>query len=121
MFQIIQIDDDTVNNMAVERLGKKAGLDATFQSFTDPTDAVKYIKELTHHVDFIILDINMPKLSGWDVLDVFTNINLQIPVFMVTSSLDASERLKAQNHPLIRGFYVKPLAATDLQQMVSSL
>jgi CheY-like chemotaxis protein len=63
----------------------------------------------------------MPKLSGWEVLDIFININLKIPVFMVTSSLDNSERIKAVNHPLIKGFYIKPLTINDLQQMVASL
>ncbi|MFN4083590.1 MAG: response regulator [Bacteroidia bacterium] len=119
--KVVQIDDDIVNNMAVERLSRKAGYTNDFINFTDPTEALNFFKTEKVEADLIILDINMPKLSGWDLLEHFTILNINIPIVMVTSSLDVRERKRAADHPLIKGFFVKPLSVDTFKEIIEKV
>lgn len=39
-----------------------------------------------------ILDINMPRMTGWDFLEKISGIGFQLPVYMLTSSDDSGDR-----------------------------
>lgn len=118
---ILQIDDDIVNNMAIMRLAKKQNIDANFVNFTDPIEAIGYFrKNKFDNFDFIILDINMPKLSGWEVLLELEKLNINIPVLMVTSSIDPDEKDKAKSHKMLKGFFIKPITPFIFNQMLET-
>lgn len=108
--KIIQIDDDFINNMANERLLKKMGVAFTSKSFLDPTEALRYLADTTETYDLMLLDINMPRISGWEFLEQYKDLNKHMPIIMLTSSLDPNDQKRAKNSPLLTGFYIKPLS-----------
>lgn len=60
-------------------------------------DAFEAIKEM--HPNLVVLDINMPELSGLEVLSALQNDNFDLstlPVVMLTNSADESDRKRAQ-------------------------
>jgi CheY-like chemotaxis protein len=108
--KIIQIDDDFINNMANERLMRKLGLSFEITNFLDPTEALKYLETTEEHFDLILLDINMPRINGWEFLNRFELLNKKYPIVMLTSSMDPNDQKRANASPLLSGFYVKPLS-----------
>ena len=63
----------------------------------------------------MFLDINMPGLSGWEVLDEFekNNKGLELKVIIITSSIEDADRLKAKTYDRIVDFWVKPFSLQD--------
>ncbi|MBC7381425.1 MAG: response regulator [Bacteroidia bacterium] len=108
--KIIQIDDDFINNMANERLLKKMGVDFTSKSFLDPTEALDYLAGTSETYDLMLLDINMPRINGWEFLELYKDINKHMPIIMLTSSLDPNDQKRAKNSKLLTGFFIKPLS-----------
>lgn len=65
--------------------------------------------------DIVLLDVNMPVLNGWEFLDRLAEkikdtpeLGL-IPIYITTSSVDPDDRVRASQHPLVKGFIEKPL------------
>lgn len=107
--RILQVDDDHSNNLANERLIRKLGFEISVDSFLDPEEALQHLGTAELQYELILLDINMPRLSGWEFLDRFSKMNSKIPVIMVSSSVDPNDKKRAMANPLLSGFYIKPL------------
>jgi CheY-like chemotaxis protein len=72
--------------------------------------------------DLILLDVNLPKLKGHEVLTrIKSNPQIQhIPVIMLTTSSSESDILKCyQNH--VNCFITKPLEAHNFLETISSI
>ena len=72
---IIIIDDDSMNNLLSSTVIRLDFPTAIIKSFTDPRKGMDFIREqyetpATNKV-LLLLDINMPYLSGWDCLDMY--------------------------------------------------
>ncbi|MFY8021481.1 MAG: response regulator [Bacteroidia bacterium] len=109
--KIIQVDDDYINNLANERLIKKLGISFESHNFLDPSEALDFLAKGENVPDFdlMLLDINMPRFNGWEFLEMYKNHAGKFPIFMLTSSLDPNDQRRAAEHPLLTGFFVKPL------------
>ena len=61
--------------------------------------------------DVITMDINMPVMNGWDLLNALqvSPISDKVFVAMVTSSIDKMDRERASRYPQVIGFYEKAL------------
>ena len=74
----------------------------------------------TNEKIIIFLDINMPVLNGWDFLEILNqkdSFNIQnISIFIVSSSIDKNDILKAESYELVKQFIAKPM---DLQTIKS--
>lgn len=117
--KILQVDDDYINNMANERLLKKLGIPFESKNFLDPTEALEFLGNENPGFDLMLLDINMPRLSGWEFLDQYNGNSGKFPIFMLTSSLDPSDERRAKEHPLLTGFFVKPLTKESFEKILN--
>ncbi len=115
--RIVVIDDDSINNMYCKYIIDEV-LDSKVEiiMFTNPKKALEYINtEYTAAPipTLMFLDINMPQLSGWNVLEELERsdvvINDYFNVYMLSSSVDPNDRARAQNSKFVRGFLEKPL------------
>ncbi|MDZ4667453.1 MAG: response regulator [bacterium] len=116
--KILQIDDDFVNNMANNRLLRKMGIPYQLKDFLDPTEALEFLSTTEEIFDLILLDINMPRLSGWEFLDRYELFTKKFPIIMVTSSLDPTDHKKAHSYPSLTGFYIKPLSREKIHEII---
>lgn len=71
----------------------------------------------------VLLDINMPVLDGWGVLDHLEKLNLatikNIQLYIVSSSMDKSDVLKANQYGLVKKFFHKPLKKEDVLEILN--
>jgi len=61
--KVLAVDDDTVCNHVIVNTLKRANLDIV--SVEDPLEGLKLLQ--TNHYDLVLLDIDMPKLTGFEV------------------------------------------------------
>jgi len=74
-------------------------------------DAIDYLRdEEIQNPDVILLDINMPRMNGWEFLEKYNSISTDmIPVCMLTTSVNPKEKEAINNFDNVIGFETKPL------------
>ncbi|MFW5691065.1 MAG: response regulator [Chloroflexota bacterium] len=78
------------------------------------------LKFLEHTIpDVLILDIGMPGMSGWDVLEIIRQDERlrEIPVIVLTSYTDSNNQRIARQHE-VEAFLQKPIDLTELRNTV---
>lgn len=117
--EILIIDDDPIFHLMISNLLKNLGV-SKVKSILDPKEGLKYL--LTHKdvPDILFLDINMPKLSGWQLLDSLNNSKvdlLSMKIYIVTSSIDKYDTDKSKGYNIVN-FLNKPLKPDTLRKIV---
>ncbi len=121
----IVIDDDFINNVICETIIQSVLPEAKIDIFIHPQKGLEYLVALksVHSPNNVVLylDINMPEIDGWDVLDMLKDymewVKQHLRIFIFSSSLTQEDKQKATDNPLISGYIEKPLKPTDLQNM----
>jgi len=75
--------------------------------------------------DLILLDLNMPKMDGWQFLDAYEKITGEmrktIPIYILSSSISEKDILKAKANLLVTDFLTKPLEKDKFAEILGSL
>lgn len=113
--RVMTVDDDRFDQLAYRRILKKTNAEIDLLPFQYATEALEYLKSPTRQpVDVILLDINMPRMDGFEFLEAAkTELENQI-VIMVTTSMDPQDRNRAETFTPVRGYFSKPLTTDDI-------
>lgn len=68
--------------------------------------------------DFILLDIQMPEMDGFEFLYHYKNFAQKCPVAMLSSTLDFGDIQKAEANPLVVKLLKKPLSPLELSKLI---
>ncbi|MBP9163047.1 MAG: response regulator [Leptospiraceae bacterium] len=122
---IIQIDDDEINNFINESIFRANTKDSLVKSFSDPYIAIDFIRKYfipDPMPALVFLDINMPEMSGWDVLDELKDHNEILikfmTIYMISSSIDLTDKNKSIDSPLVKAFVSKPLSGKVIKELL---
>ena len=119
--RIIVIDDDPIVNFICGQVIKKylPGIDVS--SFGLPEEGLRFIQTeyMTSPVKTVLLlDINMPTLTGWEVLDELKPmediIKEHLRIYIFSSSISIEDRSLSSQHPLVKCFVEKPVTRQKL-------
>ncbi len=117
---ILLVDDDFVMNFYNEDLLVRMDVSHKIHTVKDGQEALDYILKQGDYKGnndpkpcLIILDINMPRMNGFEFLDNYNTLDQQLQaqaiVCMLTTSLHHEDRNKADNYPMISSYLSKPL------------
>lgn len=71
--------------------------------------------------DYILLDINMPIMNGWEFLDEYKRLNIdptgKTKIFIISSSVFSNDINKARSYPLVKDFISKPLNVDKIVEL----
>ncbi|MBF9255805.1 response regulator [Pontibacter sp. 172403-2] len=115
------IDDDPISIFLTEMSLEKEGVWAKLKSFMSAEEALQVLEahSLNDLPDVILLDLNMPIINGWQFLEIFQHLpaaKLQgkCAVYILTSSLDTADTVKAGENALVKGIIHKPITPEDI-------
>ncbi|MBC6607452.1 response regulator [Hymenobacter sp. BT188] len=117
----VLIDDDYISIFLTTRILQRENFTDTITSFQLPQEAIHYLQDaMPDQVpDVIFLDLNMPIMSGWDFLDTLKPLEAQLAgrcsIYILTSSVAPSDKLKAEEYSLVASVINKPLDGPKLQ------
>lgn len=118
--RILIVDDEPANVLLLERLLEQLGYN-NVETFTDSLEALPRI--LDSSVDLVLLDIQMPQLTGFEILEQIRETKNESefrPVMVLTADATAATKRKA----LALGaedFLTKPFEAYEVALRVKNL
>jgi CheY-like chemotaxis protein len=114
--QIMIVDDDPVNNLICEKILQFKGVSNESISFTNAKSALHYLQS-EKKPSAILLDLNLPIMDGWGFLEELKKLDSNIPIFILTSSVDPHDKEKSFTYQSVKGFFSKPLADQNLNEI----
>ena len=125
MSKVLIIDDDISHHRLAAVLIERFGI---FDNYICYTSSKTALVDLIHNTnqpnavpDAILLDLNMPEIDGWQFLERFEALPLaetrNIPVFIVTSSIDPNDSYRSEQYQVVKGFFSKPITPDILKRI----
>lgn len=121
-YHFIIVDDSKIDLFLIEKVLKITFENCTIKIFDKPDQALAFIK--THqpeHPYTILLDINMPVISGFDFLNIFdsyTEIDKSAyTIYILTSSNNITDIERGKSNKYVTDVLHKPLSKDTLIQL----
>jgi CheY-like chemotaxis protein len=123
---VLLVDDDEINNFISIKLIKKALLNTEIMACLNGKFAIDQLVEIQRKdpaklPDYILLDINMPIMNGWEFLDEYKRLNIdpsgKTKIFIISSSVFSNDINKARSYPLVKDFISKPLNVDKIVEL----
>lgn len=120
--RVMLIDDDEIEQMLYERVINRSGLIENTISFTYAENALEYLKKPdSEQIDVIFLDINMPRMNGFEFLeravDELKPHFTKLVVIMLTSSLNPQDKIIADSYSIVKDYVIKPLTPEAIMRV----
>jgi two-component system, CitB family, response regulator MalR len=113
---LLLVDDDKVSLLITRKLIQTYAPPNEFAEILirdQPSEGLTLVAEyLSKNQEFIILlDINMPLISGWDFLDRLQDLDPteRCKVILLTSSVSELDKTRATSYSRVRDFFSKPM------------
>jgi CheY-like chemotaxis protein len=119
---VLLIDDDEDDNFFHKIALGEAGICETIKVAESGFKALDIIKKQESGPELIFLDINMPKMNGWEFLAEYQKLNLKTKpvIVMLTTSLNPQDRERSRGIPEVVTFRTKPLNVQMLIDIYNS-
>ncbi|WP_162343314.1 response regulator [Cyclobacterium salsum] len=123
------IDDDEVFVYLTRKTLNKTNLVDHIRVFENGLDALNFIKNNLGNQDnlpeVIFLDLSMPIMDGWQFLDEFSRLKLdlskKITIYICSSSISPDDVARAKSISEVSDFIFKPITSQKLYDIVDSL
>lgn len=119
---VLLIDDDDDSNFFNKRLLKKMKCADKVEEAYNGLEALEILEEGEEFPDLIILDINMYMMNGWEFLERYKKIPYEkrrsCVLIMLTSSINPTDKQRAEKEPCVQRFETKPLSRDRLEEII---
>jgi CheY-like chemotaxis protein len=119
---VMLIDDNEDDNFFHKIVLRETGITENVKVAESGFEALDFLKNENDIPELIFLDINMPKMNGWEFLEEYKKLNeeqkARVVIIMLTTSLNPADRKKAASISEVNGFETKPLSPEILSAIV---
>jgi DNA-binding response OmpR family regulator len=119
MFHVLLVEDNPADVLMVREAIRSAEFQADVVIANDGEQALTCLNEFNFKPDVILLDLNVPKFSGFQILERYRS-PIPSPVVVFTSSVSPSQRKRAFDLGAW-DYVVKPTELDAYQGAVRSL
>lgn len=118
--RIYIIDDDKLVLHIFDRVVKKLPVFGAIEAFLDSEEAfeklLKVVDSKTEMPDLVLIDINMPKMNGWEFIEALAKQrpNHGIRFMIISSSVDHDDVARSRTYENVIDFIPKPLSTDKL-------
>lgn len=121
MTHLLIADDEAHTRLSLSFLLEGAGYLVTeAPDGQEALDKILVLRGTSHPIDLLVLDIEMPGLTGWQLLDELEEENIFLPTIIITGFSDGQTPAKAFKEWHME-FIVKPFTPERLTASISNL
>ena len=115
--QLLVVDDSDVDRIILKSM---LSSEFTVQEITNGSMAIEYITRSKDQIDAMLLDISMPHITGFDVLQFMRDKGLdELPVFLITGEPTRENVERAMTFK-VEEFVCKPFVRDDILRRLRS-
>jgi CheY-like chemotaxis protein len=126
---IMLVDDNPNDNFFHEREIRKVNPEIIVITKNSGIDALEYLKSKKTDEDIlpvlIFLDINMPRMNGWEFLDEYKQLNKKIQrkvtIIMLTTSDNPVDIARTKSFTFITDYIIKPLTKEKMEAIFKDI
>ena len=120
-YQLLLVDDDTTDRSKVRSMLEEQGFE-NFDESDDGHNAIALIKEKAKPYDLVRCDLNMPTISGLDVLKLVRQEEKYSSMpFIMISKKGNKKQFEEAVQAGVNGYIVKPITAENLLPKIDLL
>jgi len=121
---ILLVDDDPDDNTFHQIIINEMDIANRIDIALNGLEALAYLKKENQlPPEIIFLDINMPKMNGWEFLEQYKDLDRQqkakIVIMILTTSANPDHIQKAKEIEEVTGFETKPLTKEMLTEILN--
>ena len=121
---ILLVDDNDADNFFHKLVISELHVVDNIQVAETGLEAINYLKKENAIIpQLIFLDINMPRMNGWEFLEEYKNLapaqKAEIVIIMLTTSVNPEDKEHAEKIKEVNGFETKPLTAEKLNGILA--
>jgi len=121
---ILLVDDDPDDNMFHQIILEEMGIVNNIDIVVNGLEAIAYLKkENRTPPELIFLDINMPKMNGWEFLEQYKHLDAKqkarVTIVILTTSANPDDIKKAKQIQEVTGFETKPLSKEIMTELLN--
>ncbi|MEO5603053.1 MAG: response regulator [Cyclobacteriaceae bacterium] len=120
---ILLIDDDSDDNYYHQIIINKMNIVSHIDIVINGIEAIAYLKDENRiPPDLIFLDLNMPKMNGWEFLEQYKHLGTaqkaKVLIVILTTSANPDDIKRAKEIQEVTGFETKPLSKELLTEIL---
>lgn len=119
---ILIIDDNDIDRYIIKEYLEMAKDNYIVSEVIDGEEGMDYLEKIDIFPDIILVDINMPRIGGFEFLENYSEhySHQDTKIFMLSSSEMDYEIEKAKSFSVVSDFLIKPFNEEGLNKMNSS-
>lgn len=125
--KVMVVDDAEIDRFLAKKVLTKHAFAREVLPVDSAVNALDYLSDNQENKDalpdLIFLDINMPRMNGFDFLEEYKKLPESVKkkciIVMLSSSLLPEDRELALNNPYVCQFLNKPLTADKLKEVIN--
>ena len=118
---LLVIDDDEINTFIVEKMAIRTTHPVHVQCYNRGQKILDNLHAESKHIDVVLMDINMPQVNGWTLLNAFDGLKnvftKNTHIYMVSATIYLADQEKIKQYPSVKDILLKPLSINKLQQI----
>ncbi len=119
---ILLVDDDPDDNFFHETTLREMDVVHQIDIANNGVEALAYLKDRALPPELIFLDINMPRMNGWEFLAQYKNLALpqkaRVVIMFLTTSVNPEDMKRAKEIEEVSGFETKPLSINSMREIL---
>lgn len=117
----VLIDDSKADLFIAKLIIQKCNLDSEIVELNNGEEAMNWFLANQDIQDtLVLLDINMPVMNGFELLDSIKNIKFHpsVDVYLLSSSTHPEDQKRGQEYDLVKSYIVKPIKRETIMELI---
>lgn len=116
---ILVAEDNNYNRTVIQELLLLCGINSNNITMAENGEKVVELLEAGYEFDILYLDIKMPKMNGYEVIDYMKNNNISIYTIALTAHALDQEKNKCMKEYNMDDFICKPITLQNIRQTIT--